>query len=81
MDITGLTFETDNLRVFGDGVSTARITVQCVRLIVIAAKNVIERVAAEAGQCDLSVTFHIFHIMLLVDVILGHDAATQGSTR
>lgn len=56
--------------------SAAGIAVQRVRLVVVAAKNVVERVAAEAGQRDLPT---IFHVAFLVDVVLGHGAAALGS--
>lgn len=77
------TFKADDFCVFGDGMDmtsnyVSRISVQSIRLIVIAAKNVVERIATEAGQHHLPT---ISFVVLLINVIPGHDSNSLRSTR
>jgi len=73
-----LTLEADDLRIFGDSMSAsdhAGIGIRGIRLIVVAPKNIVECISAEAGQPDLPA---ILHVVLLVDVVPGHAASDSG---
>jgi len=68
-----LTLQADDLRIFGDSVGTGDhatgIGIRGIRLIVVAPKNIVECIIAEAGQPDLPA---VLHVVLLVDVVSGH---------
>jgi len=81
--VSAFTFQADDFVVFGDGVDVAsdyvsRISVQGVRLVVVASKNVVQCIAAEASQHHL---LAISSVVLLIDVVPGHDSSRLRSTR
>jgi len=73
-----LTLKADDLRIFSDSVGAgdhaAGIGIWSIRLIVVAPKNIVECIIAEAGQPDLPA---VLHVVLLVDVVSGHAVSEQ----